>query len=98
MRLICAWCKLELQPDDGTGGHDSHGICPPCKDRVLADSNGDPLPPCKRCGANLDRENYSRLCSTCFRLPDEVAKRKEMSRAMLAILDATPNPDWRFAS
>jgi hypothetical protein len=32
MRVICAWCGLIIKHEDGTGGLDSHGICPPCAD------------------------------------------------------------------
>ena len=33
MRVICAWCKKIIRHEDGTGGLDSHGICPACQDR-----------------------------------------------------------------
>jgi hypothetical protein len=32
MRVICAWCKKIIKHEDGTGGLDSHGICPACQD------------------------------------------------------------------
>lgn len=33
MRVICAWCQKVIKPADGSGLPDSHGICPPCKDK-----------------------------------------------------------------
>ena len=41
MKVICSWCIGEgktldeavIVPEDGTGGLDSHGICPVCKDK-----------------------------------------------------------------
>jgi len=37
MRHICAWCKRETAPPDGTADDNliSHGICEDCKKRVL---------------------------------------------------------------
>ena len=37
MRHICAWCKRETAPPDGTADDDliSHGICEDCKELVL---------------------------------------------------------------
>ena len=32
MRVICAWCGLIIKHEDGSGGLDSHGICPACAD------------------------------------------------------------------
>jgi len=46
MKLICAWCLKELQKpdsksdnkDNGIGANEiSHGICPDCKKKVLAE-------------------------------------------------------------
>ena len=33
MRVICAWCQKIIRHEDGTGGLDSHGICPVCEGR-----------------------------------------------------------------
>ncbi|MBM4274301.1 MAG: hypothetical protein FJ134_07560 [Deltaproteobacteria bacterium] len=30
MRTLCAWCEVVLKEEDGSGGLDSHGICPLC--------------------------------------------------------------------
>ncbi len=39
MRHICAWCKCETAPPDGTADDDliSHGICEECKNLVMAE-------------------------------------------------------------
>lgn len=34
MKIICSWCGKIIKPEDGTGGLDTHGICPECADRV----------------------------------------------------------------
>jgi hypothetical protein len=38
VRHICAWCKCETAPPDGTADDDliSHGICEECKKIVIA--------------------------------------------------------------
>ena len=33
MKVVCAWCKKELGEKEGKGV--SHGICKPCKERLL---------------------------------------------------------------
>jgi hypothetical protein len=40
MRHICAWCKCETAPPDGTADDDviSHGICEECKNLVMAET------------------------------------------------------------
>lgn len=42
MRHICAWCKCETAPPDGTADDDliSHGICEECKKIVIAGMEG----------------------------------------------------------
>lgn len=39
MRYICAWCKRETAPADGTADDDiiTHGICEECKKIVMAE-------------------------------------------------------------
>ncbi len=34
-RRICAWCKKDMGHFDGVG--DTHGICPECKEKMMAD-------------------------------------------------------------
>lgn len=34
-RRICSWCKKDL--GQFTGDKDSHGICPECKEKMMAD-------------------------------------------------------------
>ena len=34
-RRICAWCKKDMGHFEGSG--DTHGICPKCKDKMIAD-------------------------------------------------------------
>ena len=40
MRVVCAWCKKDLGSkscEAAMAGHISHGICPDCKAKTLAD-------------------------------------------------------------
>ena len=43
MRHICAWCKRETAPPDGTADDNliSHGICEECKNLVMAETEGN---------------------------------------------------------
>lgn len=35
MRRVCAWCNTDFGTKPGLDGEITHGICPPCLDRVL---------------------------------------------------------------
>lgn len=35
LALVCAWCKITLR--DGDWQHVSHGVCIPCRDKLLAE-------------------------------------------------------------
>jgi phage FluMu protein Com len=37
MKLVCAWCNKVLR--DGDSRIVSHGICPVCKEEVIAEMN-----------------------------------------------------------
>lgn len=40
-RKVCSWCNKDLGPAPGCPG-DSHGICPECADKVIADFESTP--------------------------------------------------------
>jgi len=40
---ICAWCQRVLEHDASGLTADSHGICPPCQDKLLAEAEAQPV-------------------------------------------------------
>lgn len=41
MKVTCAWCEKSLGDVEGDGATgESHGLCISCKDRLLAEENG----------------------------------------------------------
>lgn len=45
MIIQCAWCKKVMgEIIDNTGDRISHGICIPCKTRVLSEASPDKIP------------------------------------------------------
>jgi hypothetical protein len=40
MKRICAWCGKVLGEIEGTGGLDSHGICPDCQEKFRQRAEG----------------------------------------------------------
>lgn len=37
MKSICAWCQSDMEPGAVDDGRISHGICPPCKVKFMAE-------------------------------------------------------------
>jgi nitrous oxide reductase accessory protein NosL len=37
MKSVCAWCQIDLGERPGPEEKITHGICEPCKSRIMAD-------------------------------------------------------------
>ena len=40
MKIVCAWCQTDLGEKYPEQPGTSHGICPKCRDEILAETNG----------------------------------------------------------